>query len=299
MRPKTFKAWMVYLYTCLVNTLFFFTHSKSIVIKAWINLRGDKLYPYNFGDDINYHLIKFLSKKKVVNIRDTYLSWLPITNYICIGSVIEWFTDRNSILWGCGANPGTSPLKKKPKKVLAVRGPMTRQYLLSQGVACPKVYGDPALLLPMMYPCKKEKRYKIGIIPHFLDYNLPNIKALNNKYGNDVCLIRLWGGELNDVIDKINECDMIASSSLHGLIVSDAYKVPNVWIRLSNEKSGSGGDFKYLDYFAAVGRKDKEPLDYRNNREIDIEIISEHAKAYKEISIDLKPLLESCPFYYK
>lgn len=298
MRPKSLKAWIVYIYTCLYNTLYYLKHKDIIVIKAWINQRGDKLFPYNFGDDINFHLVKHLSGKRVINIRDTFITWLPIKNYICIGSVIEWFTDNNSILWGCGASPGTAPLKHKPKMVLAVRGPLTRKYLLSQGVACPEVYGDPGLLMPMMYPCKKEKKYKIGIIPHFLDYNLPNVKELKRKHG-DICIIKLWGGELQTIIDKMNECEIIASSSLHGLIISDAYGIPNVWIRLSNEKSGSGGDFKYQDYFASVGRQETVPLDFRNNHDIDISIIADKAKEYKNIVFDATPLLRSCPFIKK
>lgn len=54
-------------------------------------------------------------------------------------------------------------------------------------------------------------------------------------------------------------CNLIISSSLHGLIVSDVYNIPNVWVEFAG---AIGGDhFKYLDYFQFVGRMAEFPLD--------------------------------------
>ena len=88
-----------------------------------------------------------------------------------IGSIIESLANKESIIWGSGAMyGGEKVLYEKPKKVLAVRGPLTRKYLLSQGVDCPEVYGDPALLLPKIYNPLIEKKYKLGVIPHNIDF---------------------------------------------------------------------------------------------------------------------------------
>jgi pyruvyltransferase len=69
-----------------------------------------------------------------------------------IGSIIGWMTNKDSIIWGSGVREPDNPLPAIPRKVLAVRGPLTRKYLISQGVECPEIYGDPALLLPKIYP---------------------------------------------------------------------------------------------------------------------------------------------------
>jgi hypothetical protein len=55
-----------------------------------------------------------------------------------------------------------------------------------------------------------------------------------------------------DVIQDIAECEYIASSSLHGLIVADSLGIPCVRILLS-EGIILGGDFKFNDYYSSVG----------------------------------------------
>lgn len=54
-------------------------------------------------------------------------------------------------MWGAGVIDDAKELPAHPKKVLAVRGPLSRKYLLDRGIECPAVYGDPALLVPKVY----------------------------------------------------------------------------------------------------------------------------------------------------
>lgn len=57
--------------------------------------------------------------------------------------------------------------------------------------------------------------------------------------------------DYKSVIDQIVQSKLIISSSLHGVILADAYGVPSVWYR----GLGKDIDFKYLDYYASTGRK--------------------------------------------
>lgn len=68
------------------------------------------------------------------------------------------------------------------------------------------------------------------------------------------------------VINDILSCEKTISSSLHGLIVSDAYSIPNKWIQFNNEINGD--DTKFFDYFESVSRKDRTPIDCMNYKKI-------------------------------
>ena len=48
----------------------------------------------------------------------------------------------------------------------------------------------------------------------------------------------------------------VISESLHGLILADAYGVPNVWWNPNGESGlvGHNGNFKFEDYFESVGQ---------------------------------------------
>ena len=66
-------------------------------------------------------------------------------------------TNKKTIIWGGGVIDNKSSLREKPLKVCAVRGPLTRQYLLEKGNKCPAIYGDPAMLIKYIYEPQVKK----------------------------------------------------------------------------------------------------------------------------------------------
>ena len=98
-----------------------------------------------------------------------------------------------------------------------------------------------------------------------------------------------------DVIDQICSCEIIASSSLHGLIVPDAYNIPNCWITLSGKISG--GLFKFYDYFSSVNRKDSEPI--KIDKISDLLQVYKQVSLWKSIEIDTDEIIKCCPFLNK
>src|SRR5690606_18195137 len=120
------------------------------------------------------------------------------------------------IICGAGCISPNLVSKEPPKKIVAVRGPLTAQIMRNQKIDCPSVYGDPALLLPKIYNPIIQKKYKYGIIPHYVDkqnYILQNLTA-------DVRIIDVMcGTNWKKFINEMLECEYIISSSLHGLIV--------------------------------------------------------------------------------
>lgn len=277
----------------LGNNIYYLLHpfKKYIIINTWAHIKHGVLQHDNFGDELNVYLVEKLTGKKV-KFHNSYFHF-PQRNYLVIGSLIEGFTDKRTIIWGSGAIiGGDKPLKNRPLKVSAVRGKKSREYLLMHGVECPEVYGDPALLMPTIYNPQLPLKWEVGIIPHINDLNNPLIKQMEGEKGVHIIKFKNYS-DWHDVIDEIKKCRIILSSSLHGLILSDAYGIPNLWISVSNNIIG--GDFKFLDYFSGVERHTNKPIKVEHNTRIE-DLIEQTIKQYKPIVFNKDILLDACPF---
>lgn len=246
----------------------------------WYNLSQ------NYGDSINPIFVEALSKTKVVRVESKCAS-IPYISVI--GSVIEHLSSK-SIVWGSGFISADSELKYKPLKVLAVRGPKSREKFLDMGIVCPEIYGDPVLLLPKIYAPIIEKKYSLGVIPHIMDKESEWIRY-NCADNPEIKVIDLAKENVWDVVDDILSCRKIASSSLHGIITADAYGIPSVWVEFSDKVVGNG--FKFLDYFESVGRADTSPIVADDS--LSLKYVEAAFYSY-EIEIDLEMLMDSAPF---
>lgn len=239
---------------------------------------------HNFGDAINPYIVSKISNKKVIHINPKYFF---NTHYLCIGSIMDK-TQKHSIIWGAGFISQDSKVKK-PKKVYAVRGPKSRSIFLQNNIECPEVYGDPALLLPKFYTPSFQKKYKYGIVPHYVDKEL--VQSFSQLQDESIQIIDIQQENFLNFIEELSQCETIISSSLHGLIVSDAYGINNIWAKFSNNVKGD--DFKFYDYFESIQRLNEKPCFINENTTL--EEIQKHQNTYT-INIDLDKLLANCPF---
>lgn len=200
----------------------------------------------NYGDLLSKYLVEKISGRPVKFVQPKKQPWYKWDkkNYLAIGSIIHHAT-KDSIVWGSGIID--SHQKIAPADFRAVRGPKTREFLLDLGYDCPQIYGDPALLLPKFYFPKVEKKYILGIIPHYHDY-----EQVNEFYGtnSEILVIDLMTLDVEEVTRQILSCEKTISSSLHGLIVSHAYQIPSVWVEFSKKLFGDG--IKFQDYLESV-----------------------------------------------
>lgn len=275
---------------CIVGQLLY-KYTDNILVVSWVKPTiWGTIGKQNFGDDINKPLLERISGKRVLFTNQILSKDVP--HIAAIGSIIGLFTNNKSIIWGTGFISEHTTLPEKPLKVCAVRGPLTRRVLLENNIDCPELYGDPALLLPYIYNPPVEKKYKLGIIPHYIDYNLSHVQKFKKEHP-EVHVIKLnkyknW----KHVIDQIISCESIASSSLHGLIVSDAYGIPNVQLLLSSNIRGE--NFKFKDYMGGVGRTFRKPLNCKEH--INMDDIANELKYYEPIHFNSKKLLDAFPF---
>ena len=222
--------------------------NKKIVL-FWSIHEETKL---NFGDAINPFLFENITCKSVVSANNI-LNLFQKPVYYFIGSILNNLNNKNAIVCGSGFISADATMKKHPKSVIAVRGPLSREIFLKHGVSCPEVYCDPALLLPyFLKPKNQIKNYDIGIIAHYADKKIiQNMTLIHSELTYKFIDIE---SEKEEFIEQLCSCKFIFSSSLHGIIVAHAYKIPTVWIKLSDNLTG--GHFKFNDYALSTGNEE-------------------------------------------
>ncbi len=191
-------------------------------------------------------------------------------NTIAIGSLLQMFLVPKSkifkiikgilkppvTVYGTGfisqSNEDDNKVFCRKLDVRAVRGYNTLERLkqyknvkIAENVAI----GDLGLLAPYIYidVSSVKKKYKLGIIPHYVDKNNPLLEKIN--VNNSIVLDIT--SQPSVLIKQIAECENIISSAMHGLIVADALGIPNIRMILSDKITG--GDYKYDDYYSAFG----------------------------------------------
>ncbi|WP_109466939.1 polysaccharide pyruvyl transferase family protein [Albibacillus kandeliae] len=205
----------------------------------------------NFGDDISPMLVAELTGRKVVHAR------VSGCDMAAIGSIIEMIAERRMkrvlhgrfdpvLVWGSGCLMPGKPISRLYMKPLALRGPRTAQRLGNPAVP----FGDPGLLFDRLVQPGPEKKYRWGVIAHYTDADAPGLaKVLENT--PRAVNIPVNAPPL-ETLQRIGECDFIASSSLHGLIAADCYGIPNLRLKFSANLEATDG--KFHDYADPIGR---------------------------------------------
>ena len=203
----------------------------------------------NFGDMIGPYLISKISGKPVVNVKDT-----NAPGYMSVGSILQLVNRKGLIVWGSGlidapSNELACRLSKYNPRILSVRGSETATQLKRIGleIANLEASGDPALLMPRFYSPKSiAAETDVAVCPHYLHKQ----NFLNMTFEGEVSIVDVQEN-LEVVIDKITSARVCVSSSLHGLIIAQAYGIPWVWLEVVDKKLG-GGDFKFNDFFSTL-----------------------------------------------
>jgi len=249
----------------------------------------------NAGDEVTPYLYEKITGKKLTRIdRNRNRNRNNDYHVIGCGSILTSASSK-SIVWGTGAM-FPDPFTKRVHQIRAVRGPLTRNVILKgRKNDCPEIYGDPGLLLPLFFSPIVAIKYRVGIIPHYIDYEI-----VKKMVPSDVVCINIKA-PLEQVITQILECENLMSSSLHGIIFSHAYSRPCAWLDqtyLSGGKIG-GGKFKYHDYYAS--RKITpypSPISPNLLTKSSAEDLANIIKEYPQPSepYDTNILMDLCPF---
>jgi hypothetical protein len=209
-------------------------------------------------------------------------------SYLAIGSIVNRAQSR-SVVWGSGCF-GTEDRRSLNRRAsyVAVRGPLTRNLLRIAGIDCPPVYGDPALLMPMVFAPPAVKKYRIGLVLRHSERTW-----LSTPADDDIRLIDMRSKDVEGALTETLSCDRIVAASLHGLVLADAYGIPSAWLASTTPK---GLEFKYHDYFLSVDKiRMAQPIDFDVPR-LTLSQLESLTFDDRPIRFDRDRLLEACPF---
>ena len=267
---------------------------NSIPLYWWSEIKIQGKTKENYGDLLGPYLVKKISGQRVrwtkPGSKRYGLFKQPV--YVTIGSVLGHIR-ANCIVWGSGIIKADENVKSA--KFLSVRGPRTRKRLMDLGYEVPKIYGDPAILLPRFYHPEVERTHVLGIIPHISDHDAfcENYKPTTNEI-----IIDFRTNDIEKTTREILSCQRIVSSSLHGLILAHAYGIPAVWQPFSQKLHGD--NIKFADYFESVKMQPYHPDprdDFRNMTDFEFLFdryeTSPSAEVLESMRVDLMAV---CPF---
>lgn len=184
----------------------------------------------NWGDQLNPFILSKMNQDfEHADPKDAEL--------VIIGSILEHLPyGWRGTICGVGKLYQNNRIYLGDARVFALRGHLTLAGVT--GLKTTPVLGDPGLLVSRFVPQPVAKHH-LGILPHWRDHDLYR---------------RFNQGHLIDpfqppekVIKEIASCKQLITSSLHGIIVADAFGIPRQ-AELFARAETEGGDFKYRDY---------------------------------------------------
>lgn len=228
----------------------------------------------NFGD-----LLSSLLLDRFTHLPSEYAEPNDAELVVC-GSILEHLPENwQGVIAGAGKLHEKTKLKFPNARILCVRGPLT-----AKGLKGNFVLGDPGLLANELVPLE-DKEYDLGIVPHWTDTKLehnPEFKKFNPK------IIRVSDDPLK-VISEIGRCKKIVSSSLHGIILADAFGIPRrieISPRTLTHEHQEGGLFKWVDYCKSIDSK----LVVGKTQEIDRNIITDKQNEIFDVFEEVKSI---------
>ena len=214
-------------------------HRQGIKIYWW---RPDGSGKRNFGDEVTPVIIEKIWRTRCLWTR------LADSEMVGAGSIIDIVNKYNPKghlvnVWGSGLIEDGPDINNRDIKFHLVRGPLTASRI-PNNTSIP--IGDPGLLVSRVFPRSDTKTHKVGFVLHMKDIESSEVQQLTDR-----CLIISPYQTPEKVAKDITSCELIFSSSLHGLIFADSFGVPNFRVKHNDLE---GGDYKFEDYYQSTNR---------------------------------------------
>jgi hypothetical protein len=247
--------------------------------------------PGNMGDWLSPYVISKISNRSVLFV-NPQAKTTEKNHYFSTGSIGK-FTKGNSIVLGTGISARDAELNPKSKYIF-VRGPLTRDRIIECGGDCPEIYGDPAIVMPLLYRATEGKKNnnKYLLVRHFTHRNLK--VNLTSKF-DELSILVSHPKDIESFIDTLHMYQGVVTSAMHCFILCQAYGIPCALVTFENAKSAVHGDgMKYLDYMRGVGvSEQKVQVVSSDFKDLDINSILSNDKIENEKIETLHKILKN------
>lgn len=278
----------------------------------------------NLGDLLSPLLVGALTGRRVRFVPSTW----PGERLAALGTIGQKQRFGTAHLWGTGfAGTGEGfrvarGWRRPPLTRLvphALRGPFSAAMLREAGIGTPPVFGDPAILLPRLWPAPAgPKRHALGVFmhvsetvraapdagprPEFHRYRVPPDLARE-------VLVRPMhvAATREGVAARLREllgCARVLSTSLHAIVIAEAYGIPCAVFdlhagpsgRLAPEDDSAPLDHRMRDFYAGAGARGVPVFRTERHRETDWEAAIRFIDAHwAPLRLDAEALLERFP----
>lgn len=222
---------------------------------AWAKPGADESY-VNLGDALSPVMVSLVSGRPIVS----RASRSSDARLAAVGTIGHGMRGGHVTFWGTGSSRYANPLAARDERVTfsrsgdtvvdirATRGPVSAR-ILGEGLDDPGVYGDPVWLLPRFFPRKAAPTTELGVILHLSELADRGMEArakdglarydVPQDLAGSVRLITMVTGrepsDLRGKVEEILDCKRIVSTSLHGVVIAEAYGIPCFYLARRGE----------------------------------------------------------------
>jgi len=197
---------------------------------------------HNVGDNMTRYILKGMYGEE-----PTHVGMNVSGKVLMSGSILHAACEGDTLL-GTGSFEEMPGGWTVPKNIECkfVRGPGTAKHLARSDL----LLGDAGLLMPCFYTPKDTRvEYDYGVVPHYTDA-ISMLAVPENMLLIDTSL------HVTKFIDQLVRCRNVISSSLHGIVLAEAYGVPAIRMAtLDSRDRIRAFDFKHSDYYEGTCRE--------------------------------------------
>lgn len=218
--------------------------------RMWSGLtRRGTWFPRNFGDELSPLVteLAFETPVKWASPKEAELFGL--------GSIIELHSQTRSsaVIWGSGVRSHLSKNIGVPSNlVAALRGVLSAEIVLGSSIKRLPSLGDPGLLAKNLNLSTGQRTGGLAFLPHFSAFaSVSSIRGIRRLEEAGFRILNPWWSP-EKVLREISKVEYLATSSLHGLVCSNALGTPADLVSLGEEHEPR---FKYDDYLSLFNAK--------------------------------------------